>query len=214
MAPLELPSAQPAQLLLPFGYYKAYHFGERVKDWWNRHIHLGLTTIFCLLRVTKHFKHLPPFPCKASIMSNQQKPAPPGPCNHSEGVSFMPDANFSLQSTKVFNESFCQALLQTWLESVSPRLELGSRWKQYMWSGAFYPMEAFPIAPAWALLSLLSFLTTVTHKVSGLWESMNSGCPGSVMLSQRGSELTSLQFHLFFCGEWQVMQVKSNWCDW
>lgn len=120
MAPLKLPSAQPAQLLLPFGYYKAYHFGERVKDWWNRHIHLGLTTIFCLLRVTKHFKHLPPFPCKASIMSNQQKPAPPGPCNHSEGVSFTPDANFSLQSTKVFNESFCQALLQTWLESVFP----------------------------------------------------------------------------------------------
>lgn len=127
---------------------------------------------------------------QASIMSNQQKPAPPGPCNRSEGVSFNPTGNFSLPSAEGTNESFCQA----------PLTDMAWKWLTQVGAGSW---ELRASSPGLGFLTP-SFSTGLPHlsHPQGVWlqESVNSGCLRSTFQSQGASESISLLCHLFLCG--------------
>lgn len=112
------PNMRAVSLFL-LGYYYAHHFGEGIKNCQSRHIQLGLITVFCPLRVTKHFEHLTPFPWKSASWVISKSQHLPGSCNHwrnqLHSLLILP-CNLHWVSM-----SFCHAPLQAWLGSGSPR---------------------------------------------------------------------------------------------
>lgn len=142
-------------------------------------------------------------------MSNQQKPAPPEPCNQSEGVSFTPTANFSLQSAEGTNEFLPSTLAHVawkWLSQAG----FGSWERAMSVAQSFLPSGRLPRSPLPRLL--FPHWSSSPQSPQGVWlqESVNSGCLSSVAQP----ELISFLFHLFLCGGQQAMQVESNLSDW
>lgn len=130
---------------LPHSYYHnyAHHFGEKNRRLLEQTYSLGLSSD--ILSFKGHWILQAPdtVSSQASIITDQWKPAPPEPYNHSEGVSFTPMANFSMQSAEV-PRSLCQAPLQTWLGIKSPKLGLGGGMEQSLWPRASSPVVGFP----------------------------------------------------------------------
>lgn len=152
-------------------------------------------------------------------MSNRQKPAPPGPCNHSEGVSFIIlTANFSLQSAEGTNGFFFFFFLPSTFKRYGlevARLGRGSSWERTMAvAQSFHPRARLPqsLLPRHHFLYWASSPWSPTRclasRASELWTP-------KVRLSVTEEllvDFTSLSFVPLW---WQqAMQVESNWSNW
>lgn len=143
-------------------------------------------------------------------MSNQAKPAPPGPCNHSEGVSFTLAANFTLQSAESTSEFLPSTLADMTYKGLA-QVGAGSWERAMSVAQSFVPRDRLPAPPYLGP----SFSTGLPHL----------GHPQGMCLTAGVSELQmpkfscsvciiSFLFHLFLCGGQLTMQVESNWSDW
>lgn len=79
-------------------------------------------------------------------MSNQAKPAPPGPCNHSEGVSFTLAANFTLQSAESTSEFLPSTLADMTYKGLA-QVGAGSWERAMSVAQSFVPRDRLPAPP-------------------------------------------------------------------
>lgn len=147
-------------------------------------------------------------------MTNQQKPAPPGPCNHSEGVSFTPTANFSMQSAEVPVSLFAKYPYRHGLEVSCPHwVWVGAGKEQSLWPRVSSPVVGFPTISCPDLLFSAGF-PHLSHPW-GVWlqECVNSRCQ-SPLLSHRGA-LSLFHCSLLFVPLWwatsRARRIKWVW---
>lgn len=132
-------------------------------------MHLGLATIFCPLRVTKHFEHLTPFHSKAAsrvIRKSQYLQGPAITLKESASHPLLILAR-NLRSTNEF-----------WLSTLA---DVAWKWLSQAGAGS-WERTMLCLDP--------SFSTGFPHlgHPQGVWlqESVNPGCLGPIIQSQRG----------------------------